>query len=253
MSKLQERDLGSTKNDHSTTALAEITTPKRRSPYVVHLLGKKGAGPSLPSAHPPQIKAVGFPALGLSRSHSARPLGKTLLVKAEFVFADPGVQSSVTLLGDWDDWEGTSMNMEEENLWSCIAILPTGHRQFYFLVDGKPRLSSRHPVSPCGTKNWRNVHGPRQCGGKTEPTDVFYRWMQERLEGLGVAVAPGGMDDSLMGVVGGMELPATVRKRNRAWERIEKFGWGTVALFSCSIYLVGVAVYSLLFSERRVA
>jgi hypothetical protein len=48
-----------------------------------------------------QLPAKSF-SLALARSRSQRPIGHTVLVKTEFVFAEPGAKRSVALLGEYD-------------------------------------------------------------------------------------------------------------------------------------------------------
>lgn len=223
---------------------------QRKSPSVVHLSATKdcAAPPLQVTTQPQRLSAA---PLGLSRSYSARPLGRTLLVKAEFVYADPGAKHSVSLHGDWNDWTGIALNREEEetDLWSCVAVVPTGHREFYYVVDGNCVVSTRHPVSVCRTKNWRNVHGPRTSEPKTDSRTAFYRWAQGRLEGLGLVAAPGDLGNSLMGMGGEIEHPCTTRRRDGYWDNIRELGWGTLVVAAFSFYLVGVAVLAVVFGE----
>lgn len=38
--------------------------------------------------------------------------------------------------------------------------MPTGYRQFFYMVDGSFMLSTKHPTNADGTRNWRTVYGP---------------------------------------------------------------------------------------------
>eukprot|EP00177_Eucheuma_denticulatum_P006011 GFKZ01010961.1.p1 GENE.GFKZ01010961.1~~GFKZ01010961.1.p1 ORF type:complete len:145 (+),score=7.74 GFKZ01010961.1:528-962(+) len=46
------------------------------------------------------------------------------------------------------------------HIWSVITTVPSGHRQFCYLVDGTPVISPKHPTNPQGSLNWRKVRGP---------------------------------------------------------------------------------------------
>lgn len=221
---------------------------QRKSPSVVHLSAAKDlvAPPPQITTHSQRLSAA---PLGLSRSYSARPLGRTVLVKAEFVYGDPGAKHSVSVHGDWNDWAGVPLNREETDLWSCVAMIPTGHREFYFVVDDSCALSTRHPVSVCGTKNWRNVLGPRASEQKTGTRTAFYKWAQGILEGLGLVVAPGDVGNSLTGPFGEIEHPCTARRRDGHWDNVRELGWGTLVVAAFSVYLVGVAVLVMVMDE----
>lgn len=226
----------------------ETFLSNRKSQNVVHLSAKRELeGEFLPSGA--RTTKVTLPKLGLSRSYSTRPLGRTLLVKAEFVFADPGASDTVSLHGDWNGWTGVPLKEEEKDLWSCVVIVPTGHREFYFVVDGNSVLSSKHPISTCGTRNWRNIHGPHKSEPQKGTRTAFYIWAQKCLENLGLAAAPGDMDDILPSVFERMEQPATAKRRDSTWDKLREYGWGTMVVVVLSTYLVGSAMYNLLFVE----
>lgn len=181
--------------------------------------------------------------LTLKPSPSLRPLSHTLLVKTEFVFHTPDPASSVFLHGDWDNFTLHPLSREQQSLWSVILVVPTGHRQFYFSVDGSFALSPCHPITRCGKRNWRNVHAPRDIRTR-ETKSAFVEWASERLVALGIVMAPGddhyAMRAELPVVVG---LPQGV---GGVWRRL---GWGESLLALCSLYFVGAAAFALVFGK----
>lgn len=90
----------------------------------------------------------------------APPAPKPQIVQAEFVYADGG--RSVSLCGDWNSWLPQPMEKEPDGngIWSTVVLVPTGLREFCYLVDGRYQVSRRHPTNAQGTANWRTVHGP---------------------------------------------------------------------------------------------
>lgn len=186
------------------------------------------AGPPGPPARP---------ALQLARSHAQRPLARTELVKAEFVFADPPAADAceIVLHGDWDDWAGKAMRREEPGLWSVVCVVPTGHRRFGFCIDGEWTISQRHPREEGARVNWRDVLGPRRMPAQRS---AFYRWARDTLEGFGVVAMPDAG-----------ELPGLYGRRIGPAERVTRMEWGTVVVAAAVVYLFACAVYGLLFGS----
>jgi hypothetical protein len=41
-----------------------------------------------------------------------------------------------------------------------VTLVPSGYREFCYVVDGAITVSSKHPTNPDGSCNWRTVYGP---------------------------------------------------------------------------------------------
>ncbi len=41
-----------------------------------------------------------------------------------------------------------------------MTVVPSGYREFCYIVDGKFQVSTRHPTNAEGSCNWRTVYGP---------------------------------------------------------------------------------------------
>ena len=95
------------------------------------------------------------------------------MVRTEFVYADEGVKREVCLCGDWNNWSSIRM-MREHNgvVWSIITIVPVGYREFYYLVDGILKVSTKHPLNSAKSANWRTVKGP--------PPRYYYNYQCQR-------------------------------------------------------------------------
>ena len=60
-------------------------------------------------------------------------------------YCAPLKAKSVTLAGDFNDWDPTSLPMERrvDGWWFLQVPLTHGHHQYRFLVDGRPMLDPR--------------------------------------------------------------------------------------------------------------
>lgn len=225
-------------NSHSYTArnISEAVT-QRTSKKLVVLSGKNQRG----------VGASKTKKSSLVRSNAQRPLGQKVLVKTEFVYADP-VKESCSIVGDWNEWVPVQMHMEEKNLWSVVSMLPSGYHEFYFMVDGKSRISSRHPTTGSGMMNWRNIYGPPQESHASQRT-AFYLWAQKTLGDAGLV--------SLEKDLGGLPVserflennkPNTVGKPRSVsiMKRISDTGVISLIAGGMSIYFVLAAFYILL-------
>jgi len=121
-------------------------------------------------------------------------------VRTEFVYADGG-KDAVQLCGDWNRWAPISMELESgklyiyflyviyiysdvsymfiEGIWSVITVVPSGYREFCYIVDGIYHVSKRHPSNSDSTCNWRVVNGP--------PSSFIRRRRNERFRILRMA------------------------------------------------------------------
>jgi hypothetical protein len=54
--------------------------------------------------------------------------------------------------------------MLADGVWSVVTPVPTGYREFCFVVDGRFTVSTKHPTTADGTCNWRTVYGPPSAG-----------------------------------------------------------------------------------------
>ena len=72
-----------------------------------------------------------------STTYSTREMTKPV----NFYCAAPGAKS-VTLAGDFNDWDPASLPMERrvDRWWFLQVPLTHGHHQYRFLVDGRPML-----------------------------------------------------------------------------------------------------------------
>ena len=68
-----------------------------------------------------------------------RYAAKNPLRQINFYCAAPRARS-VELAGDFNDWRLVSMERSVDGWWSARVQLCHGHRQYRFLVDGKPVL-----------------------------------------------------------------------------------------------------------------
>lgn len=66
---------------------------------------------------------------------------------------------------------------KSELIWSIITIVPTGYREFCYIVDGQYMVSRKHPTNPEGTRNWRKVYGPPSRKKIPEPRTKLVRAM----------------------------------------------------------------------------
>jgi 1,4-alpha-glucan branching enzyme len=75
-----------------------------------------------------------------STAYSAREMTKPV----NFYCAAPRAKS-VTLAGDFNDWDPASLPMERrvDGWWFLQVPLAHGHHQYQFLVDGTPMLDPR--------------------------------------------------------------------------------------------------------------
>jgi 1,4-alpha-glucan branching enzyme len=72
--------------------------------------------------------------------YSAKKMAKPV----NFVCVAPSAQS-VTLIGDFNDWDPTAypMRRQVDGAWLIQVPLNHGHHHYQFLVDGKPVLDPR--------------------------------------------------------------------------------------------------------------
>lgn len=73
-----------------------------------------------------------------------------------FRYAAPAAHF-VSLAGDFNEWNPIShpLGRREDGWWSIEVMLPHGHHQYRFLVDGEPALD------PAGTGIARNEQNER--------------------------------------------------------------------------------------------
>lgn len=64
------------------------------------------------------------------------------------------------------------MNLQEPFVWHLILNLPRGTYRFRFLLDGKPTLSTRHPLSD-SIAHIRTVHGPKHRRTRKVPKKAY--------------------------------------------------------------------------------
>jgi 1,4-alpha-glucan branching enzyme len=72
--------------------------------------------------------------------YSAKKMAKPV----NFICDAPGAHS-VTLIGDFNDWDPTAypMKRQPDGAWLVQIQLNHGHHHYQFLVDGKPTLDPR--------------------------------------------------------------------------------------------------------------
>ena len=77
-------------------------------------------------------------------SSSACYSAKNMTKPVNFYCAAPGAKS-VSLVGDFNDWDPTSapMRQQVDGWWFLQVPLTHGHHQYRFLVDGKSMLDPR--------------------------------------------------------------------------------------------------------------
>lgn len=129
------------------------------------------------------------------------PSQKALYVRTEFVYTAPENLQSVSLCGDWDNWAPIPMSLEQstyslppplplqhttpiltfpflphaEHMWSTITLVPIGFREFYYLCDGRPLVSHKHPTNAQRTANWRRIYGPPARRHRPQPPSTPVR------------------------------------------------------------------------------
>ncbi len=64
-------------------------------------------------------------------------------VKPMNFYCDAPAARSVALQGDFTGWASLSMERRIDGWWFLQVLLPHGHHQYRFLVDGKPQLDPR--------------------------------------------------------------------------------------------------------------
>jgi len=83
--------------------------------------------------------------------HSLRPLGgngrysaKNILKPINF-YCDAARAASVSIVGDFNDWNPAAHPMEKQfdGSWFAQIQLNHGHHHYLFLIDGKPTLDPR--------------------------------------------------------------------------------------------------------------
>lgn len=211
---------------------------QRNTVGVVHLSAQDKVEEGLPA---------GDKEYGLSRSYSQRPIGHTILVKAEFVYADAGAMKSVSLLGDWNGWVPVPMRREEKGFWIMVCVMPTGLHEFCFVVDGVKKPSSRHPRTANGKLNRRNVRGPPSGNAHVERSK-FYLWAQKTLTSLGTGNNP---DEN--GEVPGsrrlaeMNLPNTSRlpRRLSLIQRFTNLDIVSIVIGTIAMYFLTATLFAL--------
>lgn len=75
-----------------------------------------------------------------TKPYSAKNMSKPI----NFYFARPDAKS-VSLIGDFNDWDPNSLPMRRrvDGWWFIQVPLTHGHHQYLFLVDGAPTLDPR--------------------------------------------------------------------------------------------------------------
>ena len=71
----------------------------------------------------------------VSQVYSAR----NSLKPTNFYCAAPGAKS-VQIAGDFNHWHPVPMHQQVDGWWFVQMLLPHGHHQYHFLVDGQPTL-----------------------------------------------------------------------------------------------------------------
>jgi 1,4-alpha-glucan branching enzyme len=79
-------------------------------------------------------------ALSPAKPYSAKNTAKPI----NFYFEGPAAKS-VYLVGDFNDWDPTSVPMQRrvDGWWFAQVSLTHGHHHYLFLVDGRPTLDPR--------------------------------------------------------------------------------------------------------------
>ena len=72
-------------------------------------------------------------------------------------YCDAPSAKSVQIAGDFNQWHPVPMHQRVDGWWFIQMLLPHGHHQYHFLVDGRPTLDPQasgtardddnHPVS----------------------------------------------------------------------------------------------------------
>ena len=73
------------------------------------------------------------------KSNPNRYSAKNSLRPINFFFAAPRAKS-VQLVGDFNAWHPFPMHRQIDGWWYIQVMLPHGHHQYRFMVDGRPML-----------------------------------------------------------------------------------------------------------------
>lgn len=187
----------------------------------------------------------------LTRSHGQRPLGRMLIVRVEFVYTDDGpvAARNVSVRGDWNDWTEIAMTKEQGRTWSVITTVPTGYREFQFVVDGVPLTSTRHPTARGDNVNWRNVLGP--VNQDMESSIAIHRWARSTLTRIGLVTE---VDDENVTFCdqssSDIMLPNTTGKpKKRIASCAGELGLTGFLVIALSAYMICIAFYALIFGQ----
>jgi hypothetical protein len=73
-----------------------------------------------------------------------------------------------------------------------VTLVPSGYREFCYIVDGVITVSSKHPTNPNGSCNWRTVYGPPMDQVKRDNTANYtpsrLQWFMEFSEAVAESI-----------------------------------------------------------------
>lgn len=189
----------------------------------------------------------------LAPSHAKQPLGRTLIIRTEFIYTEEDTKPArqVKLCGDWNNWKEVSMIREQGRTWSTVTSIPTGYHEFQFVVDDIPVTSTRHPTARSNSVNWRTVLGPANYQfnkNRIRPNN----WVRNALQRTGLVVSTSD-DENVHDDDDGVDslvLPNTMGNGQVGKKKIG-FGWlAELGIFgflvvAVSSYLICVSMYSI--------